>query len=119
METKAKAFEFFYQHAPWGYRPTETPETGRQRCAKALAEAEAYATDAGYRFRWEIDHDLTSEDFCDDPNPWCLWICYMLDPEGTVVANLGGVDFGRDVEPWGNPYARVVEAELASDLIDF
>jgi hypothetical protein len=43
----------------------------------------------------------------------------MLDPEGTVVANLGGVDFGRDVEPWGNPYARVVEAELASDLIDF
>jgi hypothetical protein len=37
----------------------------------------------------------------------------MRDKAGKVVQSLGGVDFGRDGDPWGQPYARVVEAELA------
>jgi hypothetical protein len=41
------------------------------------------------------------------------WVCCMFDENGELVQSLGGVDFGRDVEPWGPPYRRVVEAELA------
>jgi hypothetical protein len=36
------------------------------------------------------------------------WIATLYDPQGTLAASLGGID-----APEGDPYRRVVEAELA------
>ena len=111
------AYHFFYANAGYSYDPTvETQEQGRQRCAARLAEVEQQARDMGYSFRWELD-DIDSSDFSDDPEPWRLWVCTMCDEEGNALESLGGIDFGRDGEPWGNPYQRVVETELASGYI--
>lgn len=58
------------------------------------------------------------------PQSYHLWQCTAWQCEGddmgalTYRASLGGIDFGRDGEPWGNPYRRVVEAELALEALD-
>jgi hypothetical protein len=110
------AYHFFLKHAGYSYDPqTETPLQGRIRCAKTLAAAERRAHDAGCSFEWRVD-DIDSSDFDDSPEPWALWVCIARDANGNVFASLGGVDFGRDKEPWGDPYRRVVEAELAAEL---
>lgn len=109
---------FFYQHAGYSYNPaTETPEQGRRKCARALARAERAGSDAGLGFRWSIDPDTDSSDWNDDPEPWAQWVCECVDADGETVACLGGIDFGRDGEPWGDPYQRVVEAELAAEAL--
>lgn len=38
----------------------------------------------------------------------------MVNDQGETLGSLCGIDFGRGNEPDGQPYARVVEAELAS-----
>jgi hypothetical protein len=108
---------FFWKHAGYSYNPTagETPEQGRKACAVALATAERAGSDAGLSFSWDIDRDGDSSDFSDESPAWSLWYCLCRDSDGAVVASLGAVDFGRDGEPWGSDYRRVVEAELASE----
>lgn len=117
------AEKFFYDNAGWSYDPTkETSEQGRQSCARALASAEAEARDAGLSFDWSQDH-ITNRDFTDDGPEYYLWSCVCRDESGEVCASLGGVDFGHTgddddefaeaKQPWGDPYRRVVEAELA------
>ena len=116
--TKQTPAEFFYENAGVSYDPRkETEEQGRRRGAKSLAKAEKLAHERGYSFHWEQD-DITSAEFSDDPNPWAIWRCLVRDESGEVVGSLGGVDFGRDGEPWGDNYRRVVEAELAYEHID-
>ena len=111
------AYQFFYDNAAFMYDPAvETQEQGREHCASRLADVEQQARDMGYSFRWELDGTDSSE-FSDDPEPWVLWACTMYDEEGNVLESLGGIDFGKDGEPWGNPYRRVIEAELASGII--
>ena len=113
--------EFFYEHAGYSYDPlTETPEQGRRRCAETLASAEQWARDNGYSFEWIRDPYTTSADWIKDNDdggencfPWHLWTCIIHDADGNDGASLHGIDFGRDGEPWGDPYRRVVEAELA------
>jgi hypothetical protein len=108
---------FFWKHAGYSYNPTagETPEQGRRACAVALAAAERAGSDAGLSFDWMIDPDVDSSDWSDDPEPWRQWVCLCRDMDGAVVASLGAIDFGRDGEPLGSDYRRVVEAELASE----
>ena len=102
-----KAQQFFYAHAGYSYRPeTQTPEEGRTKCAKALADAEKHALDEGYSFDW--DHD-------EEPG---LWLCSMYDADGSLVDCLGGCDFGKGEGPHG-PYRRVVEAEVALGYFDY
>lgn len=99
-----KTEQFFFDHAGWGYDPlTETSDEGRARCAKRLAAAEQWATDEGMSFEW------TPDEYADEPGEWC---CVARDAGGVVLASLGGVGF-ESGEPWGDPYRRVVEAELA------
>lgn len=111
------AERFFYDNAGFSHDPaTETVEEGRTRCAKLLAAAEARASAEGYSFEWDVD-DLDSSEWSDDPEPWAQWVCVMRDPDGEIIETLCGIDFGRDGSPWGNPYRRVVEAELASQAL--
>ncbi len=116
-KTKQTAYAFFYAQAGYGYQPDqETKEQGRRRCAMQLTEAEQWARDNDVSFEWSID-DLDSSEWNDDPEPWAQWRCVAHDEDGAVVASLCGIDFGRDVEPWGQPYRRVVEAELALEAM--
>lgn len=99
---------FFFAHAGYCYDPaTETREQGRTRCAQNLAAAEALAREAGACFHWETDRDSPGE-----------WVCIGYDSAGRVFAALGGVDFGDGVGPWGQDYRRVIEAELALELVN-
>ena len=131
---------FFKRYAGTSWNPqTETKEQGKERGARELAHAEQFVRDAGYAIQWEIDPDVTSADWMPayetvtlPPTrtasgqlesrkvrqrhaPYSTWVCLIRDPEGNVCGSLGGVDFGRDGEPWGDPHRRVVEAELASE----
>lgn len=106
--------EFFYENAGFSFDPqTETAEEGKRRCANELAEAERWASDAGLSFAWAVDPDVNSSDHSDEPDPYSLWECVARDMNGDTVASLGAIDFGRDGDPWDDPYRRVVEAELA------
>jgi len=104
--------QFFYEQAGWSYDPkTETSEQGRRRCAELLANVERHARSSGIRYEWELD-DITSEDFSDERPFYKLWVCIAYK-HGEVIASLCGIDFGRNKKPHGEPYKRVVEAELA------
>ena len=113
--------QFFYDNAGYSYDPTkETQEEGRRRNAVLLADAERWARETGYSFVWDIDHDSSSADGIDDDedggkhnDPWRVWSCWMMDEKGNTVQSLHAIDFGRDGQPWGDNYRRVVEAELA------
>jgi hypothetical protein len=123
MTRPMNAYQFFLKHAGYSHDPKkETPMQGRIRCARELAKAERKARDGGFAFRWSIDPDGSSADWIErgedggpDMNPWQVWQCAMLNSEGCVVASLHGIDFGRDGQPWDQPYRRVVEAELAEE----
>jgi len=110
--------KFFFDHAGYSYGKGETKRQGRERGARALAQAEAKARQGGFSFVWQIDPDTDSSDWSDDEPAWRVWQCCMLNPEGRIVDSLHGIDFGRDGEPWGDPYKRIVEAELALSGLD-
>ena len=113
------AYRFFYSQAGYGYQPDkETKLQGKRRCAKQLAAAERLASDRGYSFRWQVDTMSDSSDWSDEEPAYAQWQCDMLDSDGKFVNGLGGVDFGRDKDPWGDPYRRVVEAELALEIVE-
>jgi hypothetical protein len=117
--TRAEAF--FLEHAGYCYDPKrETREEGRARCARELARAEHIARVSGVLFEWGIDPDGSSADWINegedggpDCDPWEVWSCALYDHEGAHLDSLHGIDFGRDGHPHGEPYARVVQANLA------
>jgi hypothetical protein len=110
--TQFDCVQFFYEHAGYGYNPkTETPEEGRMRGAKSLAAAERLASEHGVQFEWYQD-GLTNREWTDEGEEYQTWACRMIY-QGETLDALGGVDFGQDGSPWGDNYARVVEAELA------
>lgn len=109
-------YHFFMRHAGYSYNPaTQTPLQGRIECSKMLARAERWASDYGFSFEWSIDPEIDSSDWSDEADPWQCWCCVMRDQNGTSLQSLCGIDFGRDGRPWGDPYRRVVEAELACE----
>jgi len=110
--------KFFWDQAGYSWTPgKETQEAGRHRCSLELAEAEANARRLGYSFDWDVDDARGSLEWTKARPAWATWGCRCFDSDGKVVASLGAVDFGRDGEPWGNPYRRVVEAELAVEAL--
>lgn len=109
--------QFFYRCAGYSYDPkTQTPEEGRKECAAKLAHAERRGSDAGLSFEWAED-DIDSSSFRNDRDPYPLWLCVCRRMDGTAAASLGGVDFGRYCNPYGDSYRRVVEAELAMESL--
>lgn len=113
-----QSFDFFFEHAGYSYKPSAESEfAGRVRCALDLAAAEAWADETDCTYDWDIDPFSDSSDWTDEEPAWQVWDCVMRDSAGKVIASLGSIDFGRDGEPWGSPYRRVVEAELASEVM--
>jgi len=111
--------DFFFAQAGYSYNPkTQTKLQGRWACARSLAEAERNGSDAGLSFEWEIDPISDSSEFSNKKPAWQLWACCCRDAQGKVQSSLCGIDFGRDGSPWGEPYRRVVEAELASEALN-
>lgn len=106
--TLRKRWKFFHEWAGYATPP------GKVACAATLAKAEQWAEDEGITFEWSVDPCIDSSDFSDEEPPYALWQCLATYENET--ASLCGIDFGRDKEPWGDPYKRVVEAELASEL---
>jgi hypothetical protein len=112
-----KDAEFFFVNAGYSYEPgKETKTQGRKRYAKILANAEEKARDAGMSFSWEVDQCCNSL-LSNDLPEWELWVCSVYDAHGRILTSLGGVDFGPGGAPWGESYRRVVEAELACEII--
>jgi hypothetical protein len=109
------AYQFFLKHAGYSVNPGETQIQGRRRSARELARAEQHASSMGVSFHWEVD-DLDSSEWSDEEPPYPQWCCVARTADGKVFASLCGIDFGRDSEPWGDPYRRVVEADLATEL---
>lgn len=104
---------FFYEHAGVSWMPgKETQEQGRERGAIENAAAESWARNAGYSFSWMIDPHADSSEF-KKGKPYSLWECVCHRSDGEIDNSLGGIDFGRDGQPWGDSYKRVVEAQLA------
>ena len=114
-EISEATIDFFIQHAGYSYNPaTETPEEGRRRCARDLAEAEAIARLRGWEVRWaddwSIDHE-TEFDCYDKGGPETCETALLVDAQGNVLASLGCVDDATD------EYRRVIEAELADEAV--
>lgn len=117
MKQKISPYHFFLKHAGfcWNESQGENREQGRRRCAKALAKAEKWGSEQGVSFQWELDGG-DSREWKEDGEPVTpTWQCIARDAGGKVVSSLGGIDFG-DGKPWGDPYRRVVEVELALEL---
>lgn len=113
----AKAVAFFKEHAGYSYNPkTQTPEQGRLECACALADAELSA--AEFNFHWGIDPDVDSSEFSDEEPSWNLWECIMRNEAGDILGALCGIDLGRHGHPETDPYARVVQAEIAEEYFN-
>lgn len=116
--TRAQSIAFFKRHAGFSYDPKkETAAHGRERCARALVRAEERGHAASLSFDWQTDPFTDSSDFNDEQPAWTLWECICRNEAGKVVASLHGIDFGRDGQPWGDSYRRVVEAELAQEAL--
>lgn len=117
-----KAEQFFYDNAGFGYDPkTETEEEGKVKCAKALAKAEAFATEQGWSVTWEQSgeqYGWQGETFDVITKPGFKGETFdgydaaLYDEDGHFLGSIGGVTFAKNT-PTGDPYKRVVEAELA------
>jgi hypothetical protein len=107
---------FFYQNAGYSYdTKTETPEQGRLRCSKDLAEAETVGQRLGYEFEWEFDEcpDLSWMSDEEREQEHEVLCCRIVDHENPrySLASLCGI---TDAD---SNYRRVIEAELASEAI--
>jgi hypothetical protein len=109
MTPRQQQIRFFAENAGYATPP------GRMACAKALADAENFASAHDWEVSWEWDEggDLGDHDY------WCgredcsheIECAILRDPHGNVLASLGSIiDADR-------AYRRVVAAELASEAM--
>jgi len=115
--TMTEAERFFYDHAGFSHHPeTETEEQGRRRGAARLAGVERRARAYGWTYLWETD-DEDSSSFRDDVPAYPLYMCTLVTEAGDFAASLGAIDFGPEGDWQTDPYRRVVEAELALEVV--
>lgn len=113
-KTLTKSETFFYDNAGFSYDPrTETEDQGKIRCAKSLAEAEQDAELVGIEFEWNYDDnaDYSWMDEEEKQKDHCVEYCLAKNPLTKETTALCGI-FDADAN-----YRRVVEAELASEII--
>jgi hypothetical protein len=125
---KAERVRFFYRNAGYHTGGDETEQVARFRCGLRLAAAEEWYDDNaaddygehGYgalRFMWH-EGGVYDHDYSDMPET--SWVC-VLQEYGSggwqTQGGIAGVTFGGDGAPWGDPYKRVIEAEMAAELM--
>lgn len=114
----ASDVEFFMEHAGYGYDPkTETPELGKLRGARALADAERAARKQGFYWVWLRDWEECSgcdcgECPCATKEPHETLGCILKNEFGEILASLWSI-----CEP-SREYRRVIEAELALEVLE-
>lgn len=120
---------FFYTHAGFCYKMSETAEQGRLRGAVALAKAEDWAKenegsgrDGDIEFNWEEDEEYNPRDYDSPDMPEIGWGCILNKwsekrGEWYPAASLWAITFAEDYPEKNDPYKRVVEAELALEVI--
>jgi hypothetical protein len=111
------AEQFFYDHAVFFWNPDdgEDAESGRIRRAVALARAESLAASRETVVSWEPD--CPGGDLCvcnGEHNP--AYTAILRDAEGTYLGKFPSVTFDSG-KPDGEPYARVLAAELADEYL--
>lgn len=107
-----EAFRFFCANAGYSVPP------GRTVCAIALARAERDAASLGMTFQWLPEWDIagtaTDEQIARiDAGETVYLQCCAYYPDGLLAASLGGIE----VTGSSDPYCRVVQAELASEVL--
>jgi len=104
--------QFFYDHAGWSYnRGTETPEEGRARGARKLAAAERRLKDGPYYVNYKPDDQPWNGD---EPYDGPLWIATLWSVAGSTSGEVLGA-IGSVPAELGDPYMRVIAAELADE----
>lgn len=115
MSTFGEAEKFFFEHAGWSHDPNaETSEEGRNRMAIHLAAAERWRWEVGCLVEWVLDPDA-DRSFLPKRDKRPLFGC-ILRHEGGRITSLWGIDLGKTGTEC-EPYRRVVEAGLASELM--
>jgi hypothetical protein len=116
------AVAFFMEHAGFSYPKAAVSNPQLQYAyklvnAQNLACAELEARARGYTFKWSYE-GTTDEEFRDTYIPYLLLRCFIYTPEGAIAGSLAGIDLGPAGMPYNEPYARVVEAELALEHVN-
>ena len=123
--------KFFAEHAGHSYRPgVESQEEGQLRGAIRLTHAENWLSErmtgqdviGSVDVEWEEDANYDPMDYDDGYNmPAVGWECQVWVYDGkrwVYEAGLSGITFAGDGElDLRDPYVRVVEAELALELM--
>lgn len=111
MRPLSETEQFFYENAGFSYRPDETPEQGRARCARVLAMAEKKLIIGPYFVSHEPDDQPWDGDVPYDGPLWIVSLWNVADTTEPVrLASLSGVACEES-----DPYMRVVAAELAAE----
>jgi len=107
------AERFFYYHAGFSYDPKiETRQQRKLRCAREMADAEAYARRAGWTFSWFDDWQFNhTKEYGREYEPQTCECCQLQDADGEVLESLCCID-DADAN-----YRRVIEAELADQAL--
>lgn len=119
METTTdQAVDFFHEHAGWSYDPAvETPEQGRERCARSLAMAEDVANDLGWTYVIEHDWDVPEDDAGSielvASGEMVNLMVTLYNEQGDILNVIGAVTVPHE----DDDYVRVIKAELAYDII--
>jgi hypothetical protein len=109
----SKDVEFFRKNAGYATRSGESKAKAKTRGAQALARAEAEAAARGWTVDWEEDPEEWQG--CDE-RPFEVLTAVLRDADGNVLASLGGIGMsGNRIQD--RAYARVMEAELASEAL--
>lgn len=109
---------FFFKEAGSSYEPDcEEMCEGQLRGAFVLAAAERWLRKSQFVATWIQDIDYDPNDY-DGPMPDIGWGCVLMEHgSSNTDASLWGITFDGDGFPVGKPYKRVVEAELAMELM--
>lgn len=120
------ALQWFYRHAGYCQQSGENKQHARWRCARALAEAEAYATATGWCYFMEIDDDadaswMDEEEHRQHRAGELLLLQIALyrneehrDHRRAPLASIGNVS----VYSQHDSYIRVCQAELAAEAME-
>ena len=133
MHAADRDVRFFYANGGFSYNPTsETAEQGRLRGAVARAKAEDWAKSrfgddlypepGDLWFTWEIDEEYNPDDYDVPDMSEIGWVCILNQWDAKAgqwrpLQILCGITFGVNGYPDGDPYKRVVEAELALEAM--